>query len=282
MDWRILITISVVLYSVSTLLQRVLMRDQENHPIAFAMLYQLLVAAGFAILTFALGKVQLPPILPLIPNLVLTMILFGAANIFIFKSLAHTDASQFTIVFASRFFFTVLASSLLLREALSWLQLTGALIIFIGVALASARHHFTFQKGEWYALLAAMFFGFALTNDRYLLQSFNVYAYSVIAFALPAFFIAAIRPREVPNLMRYLKGPLLIKTLAISLCYLLFTITFYLALQATDNSSQVAAVSITSVLLTVLLAIIFLKERENIGRKILSAGICLIGILLLL
>lgn len=281
MAWQLWIGISILSYSASVLLQRLIMRESDR-PVAFAIFFQLFVAVLFAIAGLALGKLQMPDWKPLTFNLLLSMVLYGLGNIFIFKSLNSTEASRFTVVFASRTFFTVLASSILLRELLNATQWMGAVLIFAGAVCATAKKRVAFDKGELFAILAAIVFGFAVTNDRFILQSFEVYTYSIIGFLLPAIFIAAAYPREVRHMKSFLKKETFLQSLAVCFIYALFALTFYMALQEASNSSQVAAVSLSSVILTVILSIIFLKEREFLWRKIFGAVICSVGLLLLL
>lgn len=56
---------------------------------------------------------------------------------------------------------------------------------------------------------------------------------------------------------------------------------FFVALQKAPNSSQVAAINLTSVIVIVLLSIIFLKEHTDWLKKIVGAVLSFIGLLLL-
>src|SRR4030067_3803918 len=149
MNWQLLILISVTLYSIFVLLQRVILKENESQPIAYSIFFQLLTGIVIGMVGFLFADMSLPLNLnDLILNLILMTFLYGFSNVFIFKSLKETEASKFTIVFATRAFFTVLASSLLLKEFLTRSQFLGALLIFSGVVLVNLKSYkFSLDKG---------------------------------------------------------------------------------------------------------------------------------------
>ena len=283
MSWQILILISVVLYSISVLLQRVLLRQNESRPVAYAMFFQFLTGIVLGVVGFLFADMSLPSnFSDLFWNLILMVILYGFSYIFIFRSLKQIEASKFSILFSTRAFFTVLASSLVLKELLTGTQFLGALLIFSGVILVNLKSSkFSFDKGSLFALLAAFAFGSANTNDRFLLGSFNIYPYITIGFIAPSLLMAAVYPKELKHIKIFLDKKILKKMLILSVLYAFNAVAFFAALQKSDNSSQVASVNLTSVIATVVLAAIFLKERDNLPKKVIGAILSFVGLLLL-
>src|SRR5680860_82301 len=282
MTWQFLISLSIILFSISVLLQRFILRESNSKPIAFSIFFQFLTGILITIAGFLFSNMTLPNIVPLIPNLLLMIVLYTFANIFIFKSLKEIEASKYTIIFATRVLFTILASTLILSEGLTIKQLGGALFILLGVIFVSLEStKFTFKKGELFALLGAIGFGFANTNDRFLLSSFNIYPYMSVIFISPAIFMGLIYPKELKYIKLFLHKSIFKKTLLLCIIYALSAATFFGALKIADNSSQVISVNLTSVIVTVLLSIIFLKERTHIVKKLAGAVITFIGLLLI-
>jgi len=60
MSWQILVAISVILYSVSVLLQRLLLKDDKSEPISFSVFFQVGVAVVIGILVVFLQGSQSP------------------------------------------------------------------------------------------------------------------------------------------------------------------------------------------------------------------------------
>lgn len=283
MNWQILISLSIIFYSVSILLQRLILREDKSQPIAYSIFFQVLCGIFIGSFGFFFADLSLPENLSsLFLNLLLATFLYGFGNVFIFKSLKQTEASKFTVIFAARAFFTVLASSLILREFLTSKQLVGALLIFFGVILVNLKStKFSFGKGELLAFLGAMSFGFANTNDRYLLKFFNLYPFITLVYILPAILMSMIYSKELKRARLFLNKKVFSKILLLCVMYSISSITFFAALQISQNSSQVATINLTNVIIIVLLAIAFLQERESLTKKLLGAILSFIGVLLI-
>jgi len=283
MSWQILITIYIILYSVSVVLQRLILKGNESKPAAYTIFFSFLTGILVGIIGFFSSDMSFPQnIGSLMGNLILMTLLYGFANLLIFKSLKETEASKFTILFATRAFFTAAASSLVLKEFLSGEQWLGAFLIFSGVILVNLRSvKFQFSKGELFASVAAIAVGVANTNDRFLLGSFNVPLYITTAYISTGLLIAVLYPRELKNIKIFFNPKMFRNILVISLISVFSSITFFAALQLAKNSSQVASLSLTSVIVTVLISVIFLKERDNLVKLLIASVLSFVGLLML-
>jgi drug/metabolite transporter (DMT)-like permease len=208
-------------------------------------------------------------------------LLWGGANIFIYNALKVTEASTFTIIFATRSLFTLLASTIFLKEYVSPTQFFGILLIVFGVIVVSYnKKGLSFGKKEWYSLGAAVFVGLANTNDRAILKLLDVQTYTVISYIFPAVFLFILRPKTVRNLKTMMDKNTIKNTFILALFWVGFSLTFNQALKIAPSASQVSAVSLTSVIVIVLLSIVILKEKDNLGKKIVGALVSFVGLLL--
>lgn len=78
----------------------------------------------------------------------------------------------------------------------------------------------------------------------------------------------------------FLTKKIIWKLLLLCVIYAAGSLMFFVALQKAPNSSQVATINLTSVVVIVLLAIIFLKERAEWPKKVIGAVLSFIGLLL--
>lgn len=282
MSWEILLAISVVLSAIPVLLQRVLLKGEHVEPISFSILFQFGVAAIVAALTLVIhGQIERPSLAPIGWSLLLMSASYAVANIFIFNSLKVTEVSRFTVIFASKIFFAVLSLTLFFHEGLNRLQWLGAILIVVGVAIVYLQKTDSkFNRGDLYALGAALMFGVANTNDRYLVQFFQSYSYVVYGFLLPGILVALIYPRKTLYIRHYFTKDFLPKMFLLCLFNGLGSIAFFTALQLAPNSSQVFTYNTFTAILTVILSIIFLKERDYLARKLAGAAVSLIGLIL--
>ncbi len=281
MNWLQLLTISVVFYSISTLLQRVLLKEEKNDPISFSIAFQILT--GFFVALWAVFRgFSLPNLLILWPNLLLMIVLYAVANVFIFKSLKLLDTSVFTIIFASRTFWTILGAVLLLREAFSLREFLGSLLVFGGVVLVSLNPRgIKLDRGGFYALVAALTFGSAFVNDAFIVRSFDVPSYLTLAFVFPALATGLIYPQSLAGIRNILVLKSLVKLIPLTIIYAISAITIFLAYQVGRNAAQIAPLNQTSIIITVVLSAIFLGERQNLLRNLAAAGLSFAGVLLL-
>ncbi len=282
MSWQLLIGLSVLLYSLSVVLQRVLLKDDKSEPISFSIFFQIGVAIVIGILVLVIqGGIPIPDFSQISWSVLAMTALYALANIFIFKSLKITEASRFTVIFSSKTLFAVLGTSLFFKEGLTAIQWFGAILIILGVVVISIKDiGKKLNKGDLLALLAAVLFGLANTNDRFLVKFFDPYSYVVIGFLLPGLAIALFYPKKLANLKIYFKKSFIYKMVILCLLYGLSAVAFFAALQTTPNSSQLFSINSFGAILTVILSIIILKEKDRIARKVLGAIMSVAGLLL--
>lgn len=277
--------ISVVTFSISTILQRKTLKNDSNDPLIFSIPFQLITGTGIAFVGLFAGTLGFPQnTVDLLPNLFFTMIAYGCGSLLLFKGLQQVQASEFTVLFTSRAFFSIIASFVFLDEMLTLQQGFGAILIFVGIIIVSnmSLKHVRFTKGELITLAAACCFGIANTNDRYVLQSFDVYTYVSLSFLLPALLLTIIFFKKLLQADLGMFKRSFCQISLFSFFYIISSIGFFSALQQTDNSSQIITLNQTSTILTVLFGIVFLQERNNVARKVLGAFISFIGVLLVI
>lgn len=283
MGWLTLVLISAASFSVATLLQRVLLKEEQSEPVVYGFVFQILVALLMLIHTQLNGiGFILPPLTPFILPLASMGLLYALANLSLFKAFQTTDASEVAIIAASRSIWTIISATFLLKEAITTQILFGTLLIILGVVVISRKQKkLEITKGHLLALLAAVFFGFAFTNDAYLLNSFDVSSYMVLAFFLPSITMLMFKPKSIPKLKLFVDRNRLLKMLAASSFYGLAGLAVGMAYQSGRNASQIAPISQASIVLTAILAYIFLKERTNMLNKILGALLVFAGVVFL-
>ncbi len=282
MSWQFFVAISVTLFSVSTIIQRVFLRDRNSDPIAYSIVFQLVIAILIGIYAL-LNGFKLPADMgPFWGNFLAMIVLYSLSNVFIFKSLKLIEVSEYTILFATRVLWGVAGGILVLGEAFSPRQVFGTLIIFISVAIVSWRSKaIKFGRGEIYALLAAAFFGSAFVNDALIIRrNFDVPSYVAIAFLLPGLAVWLINPRAVVGIKRLVSSKLFIKFILWAAIYAISAVTAFMAYNVGRNAAQLAPLNQISTILIVLLGIVFLKERAFLARKILGATLSFIGVIL--
>lgn len=281
MSWQLLVGIGVLTSGVSVLLQRTLMKDDKSDPFAYSVVFQLLTGLLIGAVALLRGF-SAPDIMPLLPNLLLMTLLYGSGNVFMFTALKYIEASDFTIVFASRALWTIIAAVAFLKETFNMSQALGAILILTSIVIVTSRTKiFSLDKGHIYALLAAIAFGLAFANDAYILRGFDLPSYLFIAFVTPALVVWVFKPKATKQMKPLLQGKTPYKLILLATLYAASYITVFWAYQVGRNSAQIASLYETSIIVTVILGIVFLKERADLLKKLVGLVVSFVGVLLL-
>lgn len=284
MSWQLLVTVSVLTYAFSVLLQRALLKDNKSDPIAYSVVFGLLTGAVIA--AFALTKgfyLPLDALVKLWPNLVFMVLGYGIGNILVFNALKLGGASEFTIVFATRAFWSLVGAALLLLENITFIHLLGTVFVITSVVVASwQKGGIRFSKGFWYAAGAALCIGLAFTNDAFILREVDMLSYLALAFVAPSLAIWLVFPRKTKQMLPLLQRGNLAKLIVLAVTYAISAITIFAAYQVGNNATQIAPLSQTATIVTVLLSIFIFKERDRLGFKLVGALLSFVGVLLLI
>lgn len=282
MLWLGLVIISILALSILTILQRVLMKDDKSDPVAFSIVFQLLTGVIVGVYALFHGISFPTHFLSFLPNISIMIILYALANIMLFKSLQKIEASEFTILFVSSTFWTILGAVLFLHETFTLHQVIGAVFIALSIVIIFARkHRFVIQKEHIFSLIAALAFGLAFVNDAYLLNYFEVNSYTAFAFIMPPLGIWLLNTRKTKEIMQYVKGKNKKNILITALLQAIATVSIYTAYSIGHNAAVTGSLYKLSTVMIVILGVIFLKERDHLGKKILGVLLACIGAILL-
>lgn len=263
-------------------MQKRLLQNDNSDPITYSVTFQILTGTLIFLYSLASNQFVWHPLTPVLPNFILMMILYGLGNIFVFQALKAVEASKFTILFAARGLFTVIASTLFLRELLTSYQYLGGILILLSIIIAVIkRNQLRFETHDKLALLAAFFFGIASANDRYLLTALNLYQFVVLSFVLSGMLVGVVYYRKLLLIRSILNTSIYKKMFALSLVYGLSAVFFFASLQIAPSASQVAVINLTSTITIVLLGVVLLKERDNLRQKMIGALLAFLGLVLI-
>lgn len=280
MTWQVFILLSVIFYSISIIIQKSILKKENANPIAFGIIFQFIVGIFIVLYGFIFAGISFEKFAPLFVNFILVTVLYSALNVFVYKSLKETEASKFTIIFATRALFVTVITLFILNETPLPKHILGALLIFAGILLANPKAiKFKFTKGELFAFLAAICFGFVTVNDRFVLKQVDVYSYTSFAFLGPAILMSLIFPKQLKYIPVFLSKSNLPKMAFLCLLFAANAIFYFLAMQTGNSASQVVSAGLVSVIVIVLLSVIFLKERTNMALKIIGSIVSFAGLL---
>ena len=284
MSWYLWLSISVILISFATLLQRVVSRDSKLSPSSLSILTLWLISIGMWAITAVRGFQFSLSELPIL-GVLLSTVLYSAGNILKFAALREVTAAHFTVVYASRAIWTAIIAILFVDGSFSLLQLLGVLVL--AVAIITVTHDgekFAFDAGFTYTILAGFAVGTAFGNDANILQDgLDIITYSTLLTTAVALTMSLARPRAILPAYKSLADRRFFRQMiGLSGFYVFAPVTFMYAIQVESNSAVVVALNQTQTILIVIGAAVFLRERERIGQKMLGAALSFVGVLLVI
>lgn len=278
MSWYLLAAISVISLSIGTLFQRLAMNKEESDPVVASILFQFLL--GFITLLYALTQGFVAPPPNLLPFFLFPGALYAIGTIAFFKAYKFIGAAEATVLSGAGVIVTLLASIIFLRDKLTAVQFIGIFLILCAVVLVNFnKNQLKLNKGAWFALIGSGSYGLAVVGDTYIIRQYDAVSYLALICFVPGMLIY----------LRYLnKSKVLIKDIKsidrnlfiFIVLYAIQAITFYVALQMGALVAQLSAIAKSSIILTVILATIFLNERKDIAKKIIGALLTTFGVLL--
>ncbi len=280
MSWQFFIAISVITSSVAVLFQRLLLHKDKSNPYAYIVVFQAQVALLVGAYAVINGFVM-PDFARYWLAIIATCVLFGAGNVVYAKTLQRVEASIFSVLFATGAVWVMLMGIIFLDEALSFSQIIGSILIFFSIAvLGYSKKSLKFDKGILWGLLTGLIYGVAVALWAYVGRGSDVASWTAISFAGPSLAVLLAYPSSVMHMKSFLSGTKLIRMTLLGLFFSVASVTLLTAYNRGDVSA-VAPINQTSIVVTTLLAVIFLKERDHLPKKILAATICFVGAILI-
>ena len=248
-------------------------------------------AATILIQTIAgVSILALAPLFPFtIPNKLSVLLLLVGACVFYavtdrlqMTARKHLEVSAFSVISQLSTVFVILYGLTVFNEPFSLVRIGGAALIIAANAMIFYRpgkHSIVINKYSVMAILATVSFATAISIDINIVKNFNLPVYISLTLLIPALLIAIggrTTPKDsVAELKRGNPVLFVITGLAWSLA-----IFFSLRAYQFGKVNSIVTLQAVGVILNVLAAYIFLKERDHPVQKILAACLVIVGVLL--
>lgn len=278
--WHYFAILTVFAGSISSIVLRTLMKKDESDPILFTIVFQFVLTLVVLIYALALGF-EFPPPSFLWPRLFLSALLYAIGSLCNFYSSRHLPAGENSILTASGILITVGLGVTVLGNSFSLFKALGVILILISVIILYGGGRMKINKGVLYAIGVAVFYSLAVINDVIIIRSYNPISFVPLMSFLPGLVLVLLFPKKTLKMKKLLNKKSLSHIIVYSVFYGISAIAYYQALYAGASISQLSPISRASIITTVILGALFLGEKDNLTRKIVSALLVSIGVLLL-
>jgi drug/metabolite transporter (DMT)-like permease len=282
MTWALFLGASIFAQAIANVLNRVVMKSADKGTWAYAALSQIITGVLIGIYALITGF-EMPPFAAVWPFLLAIIVLNVGANIFQNEALRTAEVSFYTILTSARILISLFAALLVLGEVITLWQGLGTIIMLLAIAIAFSRH-FEWRWQPWmkHALLYMFCSGLVFIFDAKIIsESPSLATYMAFAFLMPGIATALIRPRIIPDMARLAVSPQMITMTLFSVAYGIVVVTMWLAYQHGATASQIAPLRQSTIILTIVLAMLFLNERTHVLRKIIAALLAIFAVYLI-
>jgi drug/metabolite transporter (DMT)-like permease len=190
----------------------------------------------------------------------------------------HLQVSMFSIINQLSTVFLIIFGLAVFRDTFAWSKILGAGIILFGNILLLYRGgKFELNRYVGIAILATFSFATAMSIDIGISKQFNLPFYIMLSLIIPASMITVVERISPVKVIQEFKPGSKFFYLATGIAWGL-AIFFSLRSFQLGRVTTIVPLQATAVLLNVVIAYIFLKERDSSLKKIIAACLVVLGI----
>lgn len=217
------------------------------------------------------------------PLLIGDNLMFVAGVALYYESYKVIPASIGTILGTSSVLITTFLGILFFHESVTLSKFAGIALILLAIALVNFEKSKPHIRGYLYAFFGGMVFGLAYMIDKYIVSGykFDVDHFQLINPLIAIPLKAMLQPFSIVKEIKKIKKNSLIFSIAAALCIILAYKLTYTAYTLGAEVGKADAINNLAIFVIIAAEMIFLKDRRNIGRKLISAGLAIGGIWLL-
>jgi len=206
--------------------------------------------------------------------------IFGAGYfISSYTAQKHVEAGVTTLVSNIYTPVTIILATFFLNEKLTTIQIFGTALLLVGMLVVSQKHRigkFKFDKYFMLMVLSGVMLGISLTAERALQKMTGFTAGTMFSWWMQCAFLG-LATLITQNKSEYSRKDI---TITGGLRFLQ-SLSWVILIFVVGNLSLVSAITTFKVVIIFIAAAIFLKEREDLPRKIIGSLIALAGLLLM-
>ncbi|PIZ66159.1 hypothetical protein COY14_00840 [Candidatus Roizmanbacteria bacterium CG_4_10_14_0_2_um_filter_36_9] len=220
---------------------------------------------------------------PMIIGAVMLSCSFG--NIIFFNGQKLLDASMTQIAFSSVLIWGAVLSLFFLNSTFSIYQIFGMLLLLAAIIFTQyERRKFSFNKGVIIIMTAAIVFAIFQVTSAIASRYVNTVTYLFYANLATATLVLVLNPKTSLKDFKIIKRNItntISKTLFASLTSMIYMIFSFAAYRLAPDRGVVVVLLTSQVIISVIFGVIFLKERNNIPKKIIAGTIAFIAAILI-
>lgn len=285
MNWIVLTVLAVASRSIMSIATKLLSKNIPVSPVTQAILMTGLASLLSVFLSPFIGGISFSGISEQIWLVLLVMLSQAFGNVFFYKGLEKLEASTAQVVFSSILIWSVILSSLFLGTKFNYIQSLGILLMMIAILLIQLKKEsFKLEIGAVYIIISSFLYAFFQVSSAGIALRVSAGTYLMISYLGPTILLSIFFVKKIIKDIPFLKSnwiETVKRTTFVSLSSLGYFLFSFFAYRFAPERGTVVVLLTSQVVLSVLLAILFLKERGDVGKKVIAGGLAFIASILI-
>ena len=275
MNWFLLTVLAITARGVYSIATKLLSNKVEVSPVTQAVLLTTSAGALAIPVSFLVGDMSFSGIGQYWLSVIVMIVAQAFGNILFFAGVKRLDAGMTQIAFSSILIWGAILSIIFLDSSFTAVQSMGIILMLTAILTAQYKKgKKNLDPGVLYIIGGAALFAVFQVASADLAETISTGAYLMLAYFGPSLLLGLIYSKTLMKDWVLLKKQLkktTRSTLFASSTNVLYFLFSYLAFQVAPDRGVVVVLLTAQVILSVVLGIIFLKEKDNVPRKVIAA-----------
>lgn len=276
-SWITLAILAGLASNAFNFINRYLLKEQEDST-AYAWFFETIRFIFFVLMALILDwKIILTPY-----SLLLFLLLGITEWIAVYwymKMHEHAHLSISAILSRTRLIWIPIIAFFLIRESLKVPEYVGIIILFVGLTIVVSPKKFFIDKGATNANLSAFMIALNTVITKMALPYGSNSIVNAAITGIPALFFPLTMNDSKNRIKKIFRNNLLLKFLAVGVN--IISVYLFTAALRIGDPGKVNAIYQGMLVTSILTGIVFLKERDDIHKKLIGAAVTIVGIILL-
>ena len=284
MTWFAFSLLSILVLALAELAQQYLLHTKkyfdERTSVVLTFLIQSILTIPIIFFSGLKARVYTVFLLDTFPFILLVTLISSFAMIFYLRSFKVNNISISSIFVSLS---TVVSTSMgvvFFNEGIYLYKVLGIVLVLLAIISLNVKN-LSLEKNHFYGLVAGALFGIAYTLDKKIVQSVDPIIYIFWVFTLVAFFGFLFNPKAVIDMVKNARFEYYRPILISGIGYFLYNFFTFSAYKVGGEVGRVDAINNSQVFLIILVEYFIIRHKDNISRKLISAGIAFTGVMIL-
>lgn len=278
-NWIVFVVLYLIATTIYTQMFKVSTKNMKKEE---ALIILLQAFAGFTAFLFTpFMELNFTSDIHIYITIILVTILYTITDRLNTKVMSGVESSTFNILQQLSTAFMIFAGLIFLKEKFVLLKFLGAIIIiFSNILVFFKKGKFEFNKYVLLGIISNVIYTVALFLNVDTSKAFNMPLYSAITLLVPAIILMIVEKVKFSDLKEEFSKENRKNIALTGISWAIMILTQLRAYQL-QSLSIVAPILALTVMMNVIFGYVFLKEREDLSKKIIAAIFVVLGIVLI-